>query len=364
MCGLFPAQGNHGVDAGGAAGGDVTGGERDDREKGGDGDEGDGIASPHAKKQTANQAGEGEGAGQAQPDPRDGERHPLPHQEPRNMRGRGAEREANAEFARALGDQVRHYAIYSDGGESQREKREEAEHNHRESAAGQRVLHAVVHGAHVVNRQVGIDLVNFFFYGGGQRGGRDVAAQHDVHGLGGVLRVREIKGDARIGSERVLLEAADHADNGQPGIRWVGRVQAAGADAFADGILARPILLGEILVDDGDFLSGGRVEVAEETATAQRNLHGFEIVATDDALVGVQENFAGRRDATFNRDRAPGKHFAEWQRSDGAGGGDAGDAFEALIEFAVGGEYGGAVLVALAVGGELEREHAPRLESR
>ena len=318
----------------------------------------------HAKKQTTDQAGEGERAGQAQCKPRDGERHSLPHHQPRNMRGRGTERKADAEFARALGNQVSHHAINSDGGEGQREKREEGEHDHRKTAAGQRFLHAVVHGAHVVNRQVGIDLVNFFFYGGGQRGGRDVAAQHDVHGLGGVLRVRQIKGDARIGIERVLLDAANHADDGQPRVRWVGRVQAAGADAFADGILARPILLGEIFVDDRDLLGGGRVQVAEQAATAQRNLHGFEIVAADDALVGVQENFAGRRDATFDRDRAPGKHFAEWQRSDGAGGGDAGDAFEALIEFAVGGEYGGAVLVALAVGGELEREHAPRLESR
>ena len=82
----------------------------------------------------------------------------------------------------------------------------------------------------------------------------------------------------------------------------------------------RPVLLGEIFVDDGDFLRGGRVEVVEESPLAQRDLHRFEIVAADDAFVGIDEIFAGGRRASFDGDGTPGEHFAERKRCDRACG--------------------------------------------
>ena len=102
--------------------------------------------------------------------------------------------------------------------------------------------------------------------------------------------MREVESDARIGIERVLLYAANHADDRDP---WFFGIEATRADAFAEGIFVRPVLLGEIFVDDGDFLCVWRVEVVEESALAQRDLHRFEIVAADDAFVGVDEIFAG-----------------------------------------------------------------------
>ena len=50
--------------------------------------------------------------------------------------------------------------------------------------------------------------------------------------------------------ERVLLDAADDADDGHP--RRVVDVEAAEADALADRICARPELLRHVLVDDDD----------------------------------------------------------------------------------------------------------------
>jgi len=143
---------------------------------------------------------------------------------------------------------------------------------------------------------------------GEHRGGIGLAAEGDGHGARGELRVGEVERDARVGVERILLDASDYANDCLPRISCR---ELDDVDALADGILSGPELLGHVFVDDDGDGAGEVVVVVEEASAAQRNFHGFEVVSGDDALVGVEKFFAGQRDAAFDGDWSPGEGFAQ-----------------------------------------------------
>ena len=74
-------------------------------------------------------------------------------------RGR-AQRQPDADVARSLAHQARHHAVDADAGETDRERGENGEQDHRKPAARQRLVDALRHRAHVVERQIGRDRAN------------------------------------------------------------------------------------------------------------------------------------------------------------------------------------------------------------
>ena len=84
----------------------------------------------------------------------------------------------------------------------------------------------------------------------------------DVHRARAGLRVRVIHRDARVALvERVLLDAPDHPDDGQPRRIGIG-IHAAAPQPLADRILARPQHLRHVVVDDHDARRLARVVLA------------------------------------------------------------------------------------------------------
>ena len=108
----------------------------------------------------------------------------------------------------------------------------------------------------------------------------------------GILRVRKVHRDPRVGVERVLLDAADDADDGHPrrrrrSIRRCGcacrrRPRPARAAAPCARRRSRRAALSRVSCS------------VNRRPLEQRDLHRSEVVAGDDALVDVDERFAGR----------------------------------------------------------------------
>src|SRR5215472_11581202 len=90
-------------------------------------------------------------------------------------------------------------------------------------------------------------------------------------------------------------------------------------NAFADRVLSRPELVGHVLVDDDGNRFPGVILLVEEASTAEGDFHGFKIMASDDSLVGIEKLLTGKRHATLNGDRRPGKSLAQGERRDPTG---------------------------------------------
>jgi hypothetical protein len=88
------------------------------------------------------------------------------------------------------------------------------------------------------------------------------------HGAPCRLGVREIEDDARVGIERLVLDASDHTDDGLPRVSG-GHLHDV--DALADGVFVGPVLLREVFVDDHDARVFRDVVLIEEAAAAQRD---------------------------------------------------------------------------------------------
>ena len=111
-----------------------------------------------------------------------------------------------------------------------------------------------------------------------------------------------------IGVESILLHASDHANDRLPRIF---RREFDNVNALANRVLARPELVGHVLVNDDYSRFRGVVLLVEESSTPQRNFHGFKIVAANDALIRIKKFLARKRRASFDGDRRPGKGLAQ-----------------------------------------------------
>lgn len=89
--------------------------------------------------------------------------------------------------------------------------------------------------------------MNLLLYRAGQSN-RIVAASHnDVHGARCILRLWNIKRDARVCVQRILLHPANHADNSDP--RRIRLANASEMQALANRVLVWPELLRHVVVD-------------------------------------------------------------------------------------------------------------------
>src|SRR5260221_7198976 len=147
----FVAERDEGIDSGGAAGGEVTGEKRDGCEEEWNSDESDQVVGLHAVKKRSGDFGGGEGGGDTEKH-RDGDQgHALADDEAPHSDCRSAEREANADFARAAADGIAHDAVESDSGKKQTEKAEKSKENSGKARKKERVAKVVRHGLEIVD---------------------------------------------------------------------------------------------------------------------------------------------------------------------------------------------------------------------
>ena len=128
-----------------------------------------------------------------------------------------AERHADADLMRALGDGVGHHAVDSHRGETERERGEGHQQRQIEARLHDRIRKQLVHGADFVDGHVPVDGEHLLADGAGHAGRFEGRAHGKIHGAReGELRQREIRLLAPFDVRAVMLHVADHADNGAP----------------------------------------------------------------------------------------------------------------------------------------------------
>src|SRR5688572_18627934 len=94
-----------------------------------------------------------------------------------------------------------------------------------------------------------------------------------------------------------------------------------------------------MFVDDRHSRARLRIELVEVAARDEWNLHRLEVIAADDADVGVDEFLAGWRDASFDGDGAPREHLAQRKCRHAASGSNSRKLSEARPQLTVGLAY-------------------------
>ena len=176
----------------------------------------------------------------------------------------------------ALGHRVGDDAVDADGGEDERQRREQAEHDHVEAAAAERAGDALVHRPHVGDRLIGIEAVHLVTDGRNRRERVARRAHGDVHrpdrpAVEQRLAIRHVQLRPIARVEAAVLDVAGDADDLVP----ARRVLVEG-DAFADRILVGKMLVRQRLVDHGDARAGQGISRGELVALEQRNVHRAE----------------------------------------------------------------------------------------
>src|SRR6185437_10693883 len=124
---LVGAERGERVGGGGAASGDERGGQGDEDEEGEGGGEGCGVEGMNAEQERFQQFCGGRGEGEADEHSHSQEAAGRGKHQACNLGGFGAEGDANAELARASGDEQAHQAVKAHGGEQQGEAGKEGE---------------------------------------------------------------------------------------------------------------------------------------------------------------------------------------------------------------------------------------------
>src|SRR5258708_24481670 len=121
-----------------------------------------------------------------------------------------------------------------------------------------------------------------------------------------------------------MAHMRDDAHNGLP--RGIVSI----ANALSKSILIGPILVGEILVNDGHRLSAQAVLIGEDAATEQPDTHGLEIARADAANIAVWPRITRRRHASFDVEGCGTSESAERQWHSRSRGDDTGGIGEPL----------------------------------
>src|ERR1700758_4480000 len=109
--GLFVTQSDDGVDASGAARGEITRGDADQGQEKRYGEEGGGIGGADAVEKRAQEASKREGSDQAGAYAEEGDACAFADDAAKHVGGLSAESDADSDLTGALGDDVRHHAI-------------------------------------------------------------------------------------------------------------------------------------------------------------------------------------------------------------------------------------------------------------
>ena len=81
----------------------------------------------------------------------------LPQDHPQHVLALSAQRHADADFLRSLGDRIGNYAVEADGGEERGEAGENREKQHREFSSQNGMREHILHRARIRQRHIAID---------------------------------------------------------------------------------------------------------------------------------------------------------------------------------------------------------------
>ena len=159
-------------------------------------------------------AGEKEGAKEAGGAANDGQREAFGHHHTEDLMGLRAEREADADFARAARDRVTHDAIDAYRGKKQSERSEAAGERGEEAFLGERGVNLVFLRAEMEDGQFGVDGGNRLADGGGKLPGIGVGFQIEGESAQLVrLTIGLIKGGSGRAAQAVVAGVGGEADD-------------------------------------------------------------------------------------------------------------------------------------------------------
>ena len=343
--GLVVAQRDHRVDAGGSAGGDVTGEKGDGEEDEDHCQEGYGVGWIGSEEEGGDQTGGCEGDYRAYGDADEGEQQRRLNDAELDLREGSAERHADSDLLGALGDGVGDDAVDSERGEDETECGEDSDEVDKEATRGGGVVDEELDGLEVGGGLAGVELAE---------GGKDCG----LEGLGGeagaddelgVVRavLRGGGGDVHLptgfGLGGSLADVCDDADDAS--------VRSAYDGDAVDGVFVGPEVAGDGLVDDDDGLFGVVVFPRHVAAFDEAHADGVEVAGSDDVDEGSWE-FVGFVVLALRRN-APGTVARHGKRVGDACGLDAGDLLDTVENLAVErGDFGCGVDAAGVVEGD------------
>ena len=212
----------------------------------------DGSTGDTLKSRFAHQVRHAQRAGEADAEPAADEHQAAAEDEAHDFAAARPERHAHANLLRPLAGGVGHHAVDADERERETEQAERAAehraHPHQEEAV--RPLDHPVHRRHVEHRQVGIERVDLARDERRQR--QRIAGRAQLQHAQRLVFLLDRHVEIAAGSLKIPLPLAvlHDADDFQPGVLAVRR-----AEALADRILVRPVVLRHELVDDRDAAS-------------------------------------------------------------------------------------------------------------
>jgi hypothetical protein len=174
------SQSDHGIDAHGAAGGDVTGQEGDGDEHSSDNDKSDWIVGSHTENHGADEARDADQRGCDS----------LVNDHAENVRRLRAESHANADFVRLAGDRIDHGSVKADHGEQEREQAENRGEAGEEILLRQRFACLLRLRFQIDERQRGIRLTHDITDFRNDTGWRTLGANLEEHRMKGRGRSR------------------------------------------------------------------------------------------------------------------------------------------------------------------------------
>ena len=337
---LFVAQGDHGVDAHGAAGWDVTCRERDKSEQDGDGNDGDRIIGVDTVEHGGEVTHHSQRCGDADGGADQRQHNSLAQDQLQYACGLRAERHANADFARAARNFVGKQAVQSDASENQREQRKESGEARDQTLLKKQTIDLLGFGDDVEERQVGVHLR----HGLADRGkdGARVGGGAQFESCSSDV-LRRIHGGVDVAAQIAVFRVTNDADDFVAGIGRAVFVRRSSAE-----LLAQRIFLADIFFDEGaihDYRSGRGSGSVSAVAGGEREIRSVEGAAGEEGDVQcVEEIGADAEGVGFGLlilgsagPMEDGDHqaVAEERHHGVAGGFHAGSLREAALEVAV-----------------------------
>ena len=282
----FAAEGLHGVDGGGAAGGDESCGEAYGEDTGEGGAEGGGVSGGEVVEHRGHEVGgeEGEREPEGDADRDDAEGFAQDHDQ--DLLLARAHGHADADFSGAAADAVREHAVEADRdqqcGQQSKEEREARE----EALIGVRIFEDGSLGHGLFERQVGVEGMDGPL--DGRQEGERIALDMDLDFHGGRrvahLRIGKVRHGMRSLIDTAVFAIFRDADDGEGLVLRI--VQLAEPMAERTGVGQE--LLHEGFVDDDNARRGGRIGVAQVAASEERNAEGAEEIRPN--VVGAERN--------------------------------------------------------------------------
>ena len=236
--------------------------------------EGHRVARRDFVQERADERGEGRGAGEPDGETGDGQQQALRDDLPDDVVAAGAEGDAHADLARALGDDVGQHAVDPHGREQQRQTGERGDQHRAQARLLGRLCDERPQRLHAVHRNRRIDRGNTAADRRHHRvriGRRADQQRHRrpavFHPDRQLLERRIQLHERRLGDDAVVFDVADDADDLAPQ-RLARRPVPAKfeRDAAADRIVPAEQLRGQRFVDDDDRRRPGAIARVEDAA--------------------------------------------------------------------------------------------------